>query len=100
MDSDAWRPFDPVDVKRQVGPGRGAATTGRFRRAVVGGGWQLRRQFCFRWQWLHLARCRRGDFHHAQNWCWSMISCENWFPLLGITGSARLATSTRWTPSA
>lgn len=29
MDSDAWRPFDPVDVKRQVGPGRGAATTGR-----------------------------------------------------------------------
>src|SRR6185295_2501010 len=29
-----------------------------------------------------------------------MISCENWFPLLGITGSARLATSTRWTPSA
>lgn len=23
MDSDAWRPFDPVDVKRQVGPGRG-----------------------------------------------------------------------------
>jgi hypothetical protein len=21
MDSDAWRPFDPVDVKRQVGPG-------------------------------------------------------------------------------
>jgi hypothetical protein len=20
MDSDAWRPFDPVDVKRQVGP--------------------------------------------------------------------------------
>ena len=30
MDSDAWRPFDPVDVKRQVGPGRGAATTGRI----------------------------------------------------------------------
>jgi hypothetical protein len=25
MDSDAWRPFDPVDVKRRV-----AATTGRF----------------------------------------------------------------------
>lgn len=23
MDSDAWRPFDPVDVKRQVGPWRG-----------------------------------------------------------------------------
>ena len=22
MDSDAWRPFDPVDVKRQVGSGR------------------------------------------------------------------------------
>ncbi|WKA30052.1 hypothetical protein [Bradyrhizobium roseum] len=22
MDSDAWRPFDPVDVKRQVAPGR------------------------------------------------------------------------------
>jgi hypothetical protein len=21
MDSDAWRPFDPVDVKRQVEPG-------------------------------------------------------------------------------
>jgi len=30
MDSDAWRPFDPVDVKRQVGPERSAATTGRF----------------------------------------------------------------------
>ena len=29
MDSDAWRPFDLVDVKRQVAPGRGAATTGR-----------------------------------------------------------------------
>ena len=29
MDSDAWRPFDPVDVKRQVGPERSAATTGR-----------------------------------------------------------------------
>jgi len=29
MYSDAWRPFDPVDVKRQVGPERGAATTGR-----------------------------------------------------------------------
>jgi len=28
MDSDAWRPFDPVDVKRRVGPGRSAATTG------------------------------------------------------------------------
>jgi hypothetical protein len=22
MDSDAWRPFDPVDVKRRVGPDR------------------------------------------------------------------------------
>lgn len=22
MDSDAWRPFEPVDVKRRVGPGR------------------------------------------------------------------------------
>jgi hypothetical protein len=29
MESDAWRPFDPVDVKRRVGPGRSAATTGR-----------------------------------------------------------------------
>lgn len=28
MDSDAWRPFDPVDVKRRVGPRRSAATTG------------------------------------------------------------------------
>jgi hypothetical protein len=65
MDSDAWRPFDPVDddqggacarwrrwmrvlisvflvsVKRQVVPGRGAATTGRVsssrRRARTGG---------------------------------------------------------------
>jgi len=30
MDSDAWRPFDPVDVKRQVGSERSVATTGRF----------------------------------------------------------------------
>jgi hypothetical protein len=30
MDSDAWRPFDPVDVKRRVAPGCGAATTGRL----------------------------------------------------------------------
>lgn len=30
MDSDAWRPFDPVDVKPQVGPERGATTTGGF----------------------------------------------------------------------
>ena len=30
MDSDAWRPFDPVDVKRRVAPGRGAATIGSF----------------------------------------------------------------------
>jgi hypothetical protein len=31
MDSDAWRPFDPVDVKRQVGPGRGAQPAGSRR---------------------------------------------------------------------
>jgi len=30
MDSDAWRPFDPVHVKRRVGPERSAATAGRF----------------------------------------------------------------------
>jgi hypothetical protein len=30
MDSDAWRPFEPVDVKRRVAPGCGAATTRRI----------------------------------------------------------------------
>ena len=38
MDSDAWRPFDPVDVKRQVGPGRRCGNNRGFRRAVVGRG--------------------------------------------------------------
>jgi hypothetical protein len=45
MDSDAWRPFDPVDVKRRVAPGCGAATTGRLsssRRPDKDGGYTWR----------------------------------------------------------
>jgi len=34
-------------------------------------------------QRLHSAGCEGGDFHHAQNWCRSTISCEDRFPLIG-----------------
>jgi hypothetical protein len=96
MDSDAWRPFAPVDVKRQVG--RSAATTGRgFVEQLSdeddidnhGEDYEFRRRFRFRLQRLHLAGCERGDVHHARNWCRSMNACEDRFPLLGVMAPAR-----------
>ena len=69
MDSDAWRPFDPVDVKRRVGPGAG----GNNRQVFVepssdeddDDGDAL--PAISNPAAIHLAGCERGDFHHAQN---------------------------------